>query len=314
MSDRSFKQRKYYWKKKGYSEEESIKLAKNLKSESGRVVNIDFPVPKEHNAKKVMETKKNKEKNSMNKKSSSKKRFFGIENLLLFCLSVILTTILVISSVQYFGLNFIGWGKAIALECSILGLVIYRPTSILEKLAKSFCMICAVSLSIFVLHTGSQINSYERNESVADINSSISSLEKIVSKQEENLNNIPENYRTEKNNVLKEISNNTAQLILLREKKENLIMTSVVSVPSLSEITDSLVRIVFLFINMFFTHALAKKLRRSDEKASIEKRVVEKGKSKIVIEIKNTATKMLSKAFEIVDRNRYSGRNEPLKT
>lgn len=241
MEDKAFKQRKYYWKQKGFTEEEAIHLA-----------------AKKSSIKKIKES------------SGKRTKSFSVENVLLVCLSLALTTILIISATDYFGKDLMGYLKASALECGILGLVMYKSKSLLNAATKGLCLLAAVSLSVFTLHVGAKSNSHERNEAVADLDKSITILESTIALQKGSFDKLPENYATTQQKSLDSILSTNQNLLSLRAEKKALLLEDGVTGLTVKEITSSLTRIVFLLLNMFFSHVLMTKLSSSSVKSKIQ--------------------------------------------
>jgi hypothetical protein len=179
-----------------------------------------------------------------------------------FFLSATLTSILVISATEYFGTTLFGYAKAIALECGILGLVAYRTETIKNLLSNKICLISAILLSVFVLHSGSTLNSPEREILLSDISNSISDLEQTKVVQIANIQNTPDSHVTRKQFSIQALAETNDKLASLKEKRSEILLSKSLSSLSLSEITDSLMRVVFMMLNMYFTHSFVSRVRQ----------------------------------------------------
>lgn len=178
-----------------------------------------------------------------------------------FCLSVILTFILVVSATEYFGTSLFGYAKAIALEGGILCLAAYKTASLFQSFFRVICLTAAIALSISVLHVGAKKSSFDRQSVLISIDTNIQNAQERRAELLATIDSLPETHTTSRRRMLKEVTEADNTIMVLSGKKESMLMANSIVNVSLNEMTDTFVRIVFLTLNMFFTHLLVTKLR-----------------------------------------------------
>ena len=181
---------------------------------------------------------------------------------------ILVSTLLLIASLDVFGYTWEGWFKAIALELGILSLAISKfeirwiwqwttLKDIFGWLLARGTLVFLLFLSFTVLHTGVE------NERANEVSSSISTNETLLqlTYERDNWQKIHDAYapnrHTDKANALKEVSRlNSA----IQKEKKSALSDIEIKVVNMNSQTETMFRAVLLLLNIIFGHKLASQL------------------------------------------------------
>ena len=168
--------------------------------------------------------------------------------------------LLINSSLEVFGNNVEGWGKAIILELGILGLAVSKiqlGSTLKEMTAFLFSkatLIFLVILSFAVLHTGVET---QRSERLGDAESTSNTLLDLTAERDQwqkTYDSYAENRISDRRDAMKEISRLNAGIRAERAAVSKSLDGSVINLKSN---TEMLMRAALLLLNIIFGHKLA---------------------------------------------------------
>lgn len=168
-------------------------------------------------------------------------------------LTFTITYLLVKASVSVLGTDITGWSKAVILEASIIGLAVFTPKKILQKLFVKATLIALITASFLVLHTGVET---ERTEGVSKSTYSdleLKNLQESRKKLVESHDSLPKNFHTKKEKLIFKISeiDNKISAKIKELKSSDSFSSKVVNLQSDLEMT---LRVLFLSLNLIFSH------------------------------------------------------------
>lgn len=168
--------------------------------------------------------------------------------------------LLVDSSLEVFGSEPKGWGKALILELGILGLAVSKTKlgSSLKEMAgfllSKATFIFLVILSFAVLHTGVESQRSEGLTTAESTSSTLTNLNAERDRWQKTYDDYPENRISDRRDAMQEISRlNTA----IRKERAAVSQSLDGSVINLKSNTEMMIRAALLLLNIIFGHKLA---------------------------------------------------------
>ena len=267
-----YRARRSYWKRKGLSHEDAeIKAASSVPNCNGiEMVQETIGLSSTSEKYDIPNTKKNadtmrlrEQKQAHYKTLLENKRGQTILALSAstFYISIICiaTGLLIDSSLEVFGHNLSGWGKAVILELGILGLATtnWKCTSrfkeIIGATVSKAILAFLVILSFKVLHTGVESERLDRVNYAVTNNVGIVDLIQERDDWQKVYDNYAINRITDRRDAMKEISRlNTA----IKEQRSVITSNPTKSIIQIKSNTEMLMRAALLMLNILFSHKL----------------------------------------------------------
>lgn len=165
-------------------------------------------------------------------------------------LILVTSYVLVESTTDVIGKDFIGYMKAISLEIGILVVVSKSTTKVVERICKFFLIAIFFVFSGVVLHTGSTSNlSKDISEKVMS-DPLVSLVLDSAEKRKDNINAMGDKFISKKSDSLDKLDDNTK---IVMERIRTLESSGLVGI-RLASYSDYLSRITLLGFNVFFCH------------------------------------------------------------
>jgi hypothetical protein len=168
------------------------------------------------------------------------------------------SALLISASVEVFGYSWQGWLKACLLEAGILLFAVSKAHGPTEWLIKRLSAAFLISLSLFILHSGVEINRQKQLVSVTTDDIGLKNIQERRARLLANHDKMPENYTIRREEVMVRVEAIDNEI---EEKLEALKLLAPVQALNLSSMAETLMRVALLLISIIFSHAFVREVR-----------------------------------------------------
>lgn len=253
-SDSAFRQRKYYWRKKGLSEEAAIEKAMNSRrTQTGTKIHLlPQPSPSAIDLKEVPK-KENPERGVCH---------FGSPPILIFASFVITCSYLLVSfTAEALGGSSQAWLVALLLEIGALTLSVVKPHGITKLL---FCRLTSgsiVLLTLFLLHGAGQTSHDQSSRQEESLQRQLTILEDQRRAIIVALESLPVTHLTKREAYLQKVDVLNGNIgAILTELTASQSLTTIKS----RTLTDFALRVVLIVMNLIFGSLFVEALRKKN--------------------------------------------------